>query len=176
MQAVCAPFDPISRKRITQLINKTNQFNLTTRRYTEADVEAFERSAGLTLQVRLIDRFGDNGMVAVVICREMTQDWIIDTWLMSCRVLRRQLERAMLNHLVAQAKAAGVRALIGEYLRTDRNAMVRGHYEELGFEPLSLDETRSRWRLDVAGYVAVPVPMEIVSSVAVETHLRLASA
>jgi FkbH-like protein len=80
MKAICGPFDHIGRLRITQLINKSNQFNLTTRRYTEAEVGALEASGrGLTLQVRLMDRFGDNGMVAVVICREQGSDWVIDT-------------------------------------------------------------------------------------------------
>jgi FkbH-like protein len=166
MQAVCAPFDRIGRTRITQLINKTNQFNLTTRRHTQSDVEAFEEStSGLTLQVRLIDRFGDNGMVAVVICVEQDGDWTIDTWLMSCRVLNRKLEQATLNHVVSCAKAAGVHALIGQYFKTERNGMVKDHYARLGFTPLSVDEQGSRWRLELASYAAAPVPMEIVAAV-----------
>lgn len=165
MQANCRPFDRIARARIVQLINKTNQFNLTTRRYTESEIEAFEKSTpGLTLQVRLIDRFGDNGMVAVVICVEEDPDWLIDTWLMSCRVLNRKLEQATLNYIVSCAKKAGVRALIGQYCRTERNGMVKDHYARLGFSPLYADDDGSRWRLEVAAYVAAQVPMEIVET------------
>ena len=165
MQAICSPFDRVGRSRITQLINKTNQFNLTTHRYTESEVEAFETSAsGLTLQVRLIDRFGDNGIVAVVICVEQNFDWLIDTWLMSCRVLNRTLEQATLNYIVSSAKRAGVRALIGEYLKTERNSMVKDHYARLGFSPIAVDDDRSQWRLDIASYLAAPVPMAIVET------------
>ena len=92
-------------------------------------LEGFEKSrSGLTLQVRLIDRFGDNGMISVVVCRTDGADWLIDTWLMSCRVLNRSLEQTTLNFLVSRAREAGVRALIGEYLQTERNGMVKDHY------------------------------------------------
>ena len=166
MQAICGPFDRVGRARITQLINKTNQFNLTTRRYTESEVGALEKSnSGLTLQVRLIDRFGDNGMIAVVICVEEDPDWVIDTWLMSCRVLNRKVEQATLNYIVSCAKAAGVRALIGQYFKTERNGMVKDHYARLGFAPLYVGEDGSRWRLGVAAYVAAPIPMKIVETV-----------
>lgn len=165
MQATCGPFDRIGRARITQLINKTNQFNLTTRRYSESEVEAFENSvSGLTLQVRLTDRFGDNGMVSVVICVEQDGDWIIDTWLMSCRVLNRKLEQATLNYIVSSAKAAGVRALIGEYFKTDRNGMVKDHYGRLGFESIHINDHGSRWRLETASYVAPSVPIAIAET------------
>lgn len=163
MRAIFRSFDRIGRTRITQLINKTNQFNLTTRRYTELEVEAFERSSsGLTLQVRLIDRFGDNGIVAVVICVEENSDWAIDTWLMSCRVLNRRLEEATLNYIVSRARTKGVRALIGQYVRTDRNGLVEDHYAHLGFSPLRLGKDESRWELRIASYETTSIPMEIV--------------
>ena len=166
MQALCTPFDAVGRARITQLINKTNQFNLTTRRYTEADVKAFEEStSGLTLQIRLLDRFGDNGMISVIICRSDGADWLIDTWLMSCRVLNRKVERTTLNQIVTAARAAGVRALIGEYLRTERNSMVKDHYARLGFQRLEEREAASRWRLDVQNYSPEAVPIEVITAV-----------
>jgi FkbH-like protein len=171
MRATYGPFDRIGRTRITQLINKTNQFNLTTHRYTESEVEAFEKSvSGLTLQVRLIDRFGDNGMIAVVICIEEHHNWLIDTWLMSCRVLNRKLEQATLNYIVSRAKAAGVRALIGTYFMTERNGIVKDHYARLGFEPLYVGDDGSRWQLEVTSYVARPAPMEIVEAARVPTQ------
>jgi FkbH-like protein len=163
MRAICSSFDSVGRKRITQLINKTNQFNLTTRRYTESEVIAFEQDrSGLTLQVRLIDRFGDNGMVSVVICRPGGQDWLIDTWLMSCRVLNRGLEQTMLNVLVSRAREARVHALIGEYLQTERNGMVKDHYARLGFTPLEVADHRSLWRMEVDAFVPVDTPIEVV--------------
>ncbi len=173
MRGICAAFDLVGRGRITQLINKTNQFNLTTRRYTESDVARFESSrTGMTLQLRLVDRFGDNGMIAVVICIAEGADWVIDTWLMSCRVLNRTVERATLNYIIARAKAAGVCALIGQYVRTARNGMVSEHYSRLGFTPLHGDENGSRWRLDVASYVDAPVHVELVEPAAAPDEPR----
>ena len=150
MEIVFRPFDSIGRSRISQLINKSNQYNLTTRRYTELEVANIEADDKFfTLQVRLTDRFGDNGMISVVICRQdEPQVWTVDTWLMSCRVLGRGVENAVLAEIVRQAQARGVSSLIGEYLPTDRNGMVRDHYQKLGFAAVSQDEDgRSLWRL-----------------------------
>jgi len=135
MEIVFKPFDAMGRARVAQLINKSNQYNLTTRRYTEADVLAAEQEAGtLTLQVRLIDRFGDNGMISVIICRPSAPDtWAIDTWLMSCRVLGRQVEDSVLCEILAQARQCGITRLVGEYIPSERNMMVQKHYQKLGF-------------------------------------------
>ncbi|MDF3064457.1 MAG: haloacid dehalogenase [Polyangiaceae bacterium] len=137
MQLTLAPFDATGRARIAQLINKSNQFNLTTRRYTEAEVAAAERDpSAFTLQVRLADTFGDNGMISVIICRQESDSWEIDTWLMSCRVLGRKVEQAVLAELVAAARAAGASRLVGRYLPTEKNQMVADHYGKLGFQLL----------------------------------------
>jgi FkbH-like protein len=140
-----------------QLINKTNQFNLTTRRYTDDDVLAIMRDPRcFGLQLRLLDRFGDNGIVAILIGR-MTdgEDLLIDTWLMSCRVLGRQVEPTSLNLIAAEARRLGARRLIGEYLPTKKNGMVRDHYEKLGFAPLDGDGSgATRTVLDLGGFVA----------------------
>lgn len=124
--------------RSTQLINKTNQFNLTTRRYSEAEVE---RIAGdprsVALAIRMTDKFGDNGLISVVLARPdatvADDELLIDSWLMSCRVLGRQVEEAVLDVLAKAASTAGYGALIGEYRPTERNAMVAEHYPRLGF-------------------------------------------
>ncbi len=143
MRMVWNRFDAVGKQRVVQLINKTNQFNLTTRRHTDADVSAImadPRSFGL--QIRLLDRFGDNGIIAIVIGRTTALDTItIDTWLMSCRVLGRGVERTTLNLVVDQARALGATRLIGEYVPTKKNGMVRDHYAKLGFAPLSHDES-----------------------------------
>jgi FkbH-like protein len=129
-----APFDAAGRARIAQLINKSNQFNLTTRRYSEAEVAALADDPGVTtLQVRLADTFGDNGMISVVICRAEGRDWTIDTWLMSCRVLGRRVEQAVLAQLHRLAAARGVERLVGIYRPSGRNQIVARHYADLGF-------------------------------------------
>lgn len=135
MRLVWKPFDRLGLGRITQLINKSNQFNLTSRRYTEQDVIAvMEDPAAFGLQLRLLDRFGDNGVIAIVIGRLRDRDTLsIDTWLMSCRVLGRQVEPTTLALIHAQAHALGAKYLVGEYIPTPKNGMVSDHYERLGF-------------------------------------------
>lgn len=145
--------------RSTQLINKTNQFNLTTRRYSEAEVERIANDPGaVALVIRLADKFGDNGLISVVLARPDSRigadELLIDSWLMSCRVLGRQVEDAVLEVLASAAAAAGYRALIGEYRPTERNGMVAEHYPRLGFAqhpPLAdatSDATFWRYALD----------------------------
>jgi FkbH-like protein len=151
MEIVFAPFDRTGRARISQLINKSNQFNLTTRRYTEADVAAAEDDADVfTLQVRLIDSFGDNGMISVIVCRPgAAEAWDIDTWLMSCRVLGRKVEQMVLREILIHAREKGIARLIGTYRPTERNALVRDHYEKLGFLKVAQqDDGTTTWELD----------------------------
>jgi len=135
MQLIWRRFDRIGMARTVQLINKTNQFNLTTRRYTEADVQAvMDDARAFGLQLRLLDRFGDNGIIAIVIGKMLNADeLLIDTWLMSCRVLGRQVEQATLHLITAQAASLGARRLIGDYMPTPKNGMVKDHYARLGF-------------------------------------------
>jgi FkbH-like protein len=164
MQLTLSPFDDVGRARIAQLINKSNQFNLTTRRYTETEVAAAERDPNaFTLQVRLTDSFGDNGMISVLICRKQEDAWDIDTWLMSCRVLGRKVEAAVLSELVTQARAAGISRLLGRYLPTEKNALVADHYSKLGFELLEQKEDGSSlWQLRVDAVTApASLPMTI---------------
>ena len=139
MRLVWRRFDRIGLGRIVQLINKTNQFNLTTRRRTEEQVLAVIADPDcFGLQIRLLDRFGDNGIVAIVIGRiDAERACHIDTWLMSCRVLGRGVEDATLALLAEQARALGAVSLIGVYRPTAKNAMVAGHYGRLGFSPIS---------------------------------------
>jgi FkbH-like protein len=151
MEIVFKPFDATGRARIVQLINKSNQFNLTTRRYNEADIIAIERNPDIfTIQVRLIDRIGDNGMIGIVICRpDHGRTWRIDTWLMSCRVLGRRVEESVLCEIIDHAGRRGVERLVGEYIPTDRNLMVQKHYQKLGFTFVSEDGIgRSLWSLE----------------------------
>ncbi|WP_426106537.1 HAD-IIIC family phosphatase [Massilia sp. TSP1-1-2] len=162
MVAEISAFDDVGRARIAQLINKTNQFNLTTVRHSEADVALIQDDpARLGLQVRLRDRFGDNGMIGIVICSCQGNDWNIDTWLMSCRVLNRRVEHAVLDTLAGLAQARGGQRLIGIYARTERNQMVSEHYQRLGFTLADSNETGSRWALELAAYQPLQPPIEI---------------
>jgi FkbH-like protein len=158
------PFDATGRSRIAQLINKSNQFNLTTRRYTEADVEAAESDPDcFTLQTRLADAFGDNGMIGVLICRPASAGaWEIDTWLMSCRVLGRKVEHMVLREVVLHARSRGIRRLVGRYVPTDRNRMVEKHYDVLGFRLVDREPSGTTvWELDTGVEIeAAPMTVE----------------
>jgi FkbH-like protein len=160
------PFDATQRARIVQLINKSNQYNLTTRRYTDPEVtQAEDDPEVFTLQVRLADVFGDNGMISVVICRPGEEGvWEIDTWLMSCRVLGRKVEHMVLREILKHARAAGISKLSGTYKPTDRNKLVADHYAKLGFTKLAEGESGlTRWELLVEGADPESAPMEVVS-------------
>jgi len=160
------PFDATGRARIVQLINKSNQYNLTTRRYTDPQVtEAENDPAVFTLQVRLADIFGDNGMISVVICRPASAGiWDIDTWLMSCRVLGRNVEHMVLREILDHARAAGIRKLTGTYRPTDRNKLVVDHYARLGFTLVGEEESGlTQWELLVEGAEPAGVPMKVIS-------------
>ena len=178
MVLTVSPFRSIDVARITQLINKTNQFNLTTRRYTEAEVEALMGDPDvLTVTGRLTDKFGDNGLTSILIGRRVAETDAtngqdngapaieIDTWLMSCRVLGRHVEEAILAAIAEEARARGAGELIGRYIPTPKNAMVRNHYEKLGFLRIECaaaggDEL---WRLPLGqSAVAAPEYIELV--------------
>src|ERR1035437_10244588 len=160
------PFDATGRARIVQLINKSNQYNLTTRRYTDPEVTEAENDAEVfTLQVRLADIFGDNGMISVVICRPYEAGvWEIDTWLMSCRVLGRKVEHMVLREILEHARGAGILKLIGTYLPTDRNKLVVDHYARLGFAKVGEEEFgQTYWELLVDGAAPESAPMKVAS-------------
>ena len=155
-------FDASGRNRIAQLINKSNQFNLTTRRYTASEVATMEDDPDVfTLQVSLKDRFGDNGMICVVICRPDDDEWMIDTWLMSCRVLGRRVEEAVLGHIINAAEQRGITGLRGIFVASGRNDLVRGHYEKLGFACTKTDTAGSEWVISVADFQEEELPFVI---------------
>lgn len=157
------PARPVDLPRVTQLLNKTNQFNTTTRRYAAEEVSELATSAeALVLQFRLLDRFGDNGLVSVMILRRASDEadaLEIDNWVMSCRVFGRQLEFEAMTIAVEAARAAGACALCARYLPTDRNGVISGLFESLGFSrlPAPADAAdASRWRLALADYAPRP--------------------
>ena len=154
MRVTMKRFDPFHLPRIAQLIQRSNQFNLTTRRYTPAQCEAMMREEGcIPLYVSLSDRLGDNGLISVIILRLRPPVLEIDTWLMSCRVLGRGVEQYSMNQVVATAKAHGYESVIGTYIPTAKNAMVKDFYAQFGFELLQeRDDGGTVWRLQVSLY------------------------
>jgi FkbH-like protein len=135
MVARHGPVDAATLPRVTQLINKTNQFNLTARRYTEDQVRAMASSQDWWCHwFRLADRFGDHGLVGVILAEKCPPRWQADTWLMSCRVLGRQMEQFMAACLLSAAKREGAAEVVGQYVPSERNSLVADLYPRLGFE------------------------------------------
>lgn len=142
MKGTIRAFEPVYLSRIAQLTNKSNQFNLTTHRYSQAEIEDIARDPGrIALYGKLEDRFGDNGVVSVVIGRKENDLLHMELWLMSCRVLKRDLEFAMMDELIKRCKTAGIRKIRGYYFPTAKNSMVKEFYASLGFSKVSEDET-----------------------------------
>ena len=142
MTAEIGAFNYTYIKRIVQLINKSNQFNLTTRRYTLAEIEStMNDDRHLGIYGKLTDRFGDNGLISVVLGRVENTELHLDLWLMSCRVLKREMEIAMLDAIAARAKERQIESIFGYYFPTSKNSMVSDHYEKMGFLPVSKDGT-----------------------------------
>ena len=136
-------FTKFNTPRVSQLSQRSNQFNLRTVRYTEADIAAFaDNPEVIDLSFTLKDKLGDNGLIAVVIMKRMDEETLfIDTWFMSCRVLKRGMENFTLNAMVERARSMGYRKIIGEYLPTPKNQMVENHYPDLGFKRIAGTET-----------------------------------
>jgi FkbH-like protein len=161
MSVVFGPFTSIEQTRVVQLINKTNQFNTTARRYTPEEITSLmSRSDVVTLQFRLLDRIGDNGLVSAMIARPTPEhgDVLeIESWVMSCRVFGRQLEFEAMNIAVEVARQQGIRALIGNYVPTSKNGVISGLFPSLGFVEVDqagfANAATTRWALDLSKYV-----------------------
>jgi FkbH-like protein len=162
MHSVISEFTPVDVPRISQLINKSNQFNVTTRRRSEAEVEALltdESHYGFS--ARLADKFGDNGLISVVIVAVEGETATIDTWLMSCRVLKRQMEDEVVNEMVRLAKLRGCSTIVGHYIPTEKNGMVRDLFPRMGFTQVNETPERTTWRLDVNAFTSHPTHIQI---------------
>ena len=150
MRATVAEFSAFDIPRISQLINKSNQFNLTTKRRTEAEVRAVMQDPRYaTFTIRLSDKFGDLGIICIVICKSESTVFEIDTWLMSCRVLKRQVENEARNEIVRLATERGCHCIVGTYLPTSKNGMVSAFYPLMGFDLVEATEGRSTYHLIV---------------------------
>ena len=160
MSVVYGPFTAVDHTRIVQLINKTNQFNTTTRRYTSEEITSITKMPdALTLQFRLVDRIGDNGLVSTMILRpthDSDKVLEIENWVMSCRVFGRQLECEAMNIAVEAARNRGVRVLIADYIPTSKNNVISTLYPDLGFHPVLTAPpatAETRWFLNLGDYV-----------------------
>lgn len=149
MVSLVEPFNKFNTPRVAQLSQRSNQFNLRTVRYTEADIEMIAASEDMfSFSFTLEDKFGDNGMICVIILKkEDASTLFIDTWFMSCRVLKRGMENFVLNTIVGFAKEHGCHFLKGEYIETPKNEMVKNHYFQLGFQ-----SSGNYWILDSDTY------------------------
>ncbi len=165
MRATLRPVGPANLQRVAQLVGKSNQFNLTTRRRTLAEIEALAADpAWRTLTVSLADRLGDSGLIAIVFGRADGPSFEIDTWLMSCRVLQRGVERATLNAIADLATAAGCTELNGCWIPSGRNDMVKDHYAGLGFQPDGAEGGTTRWRLALAEFTSLSTHIEVTAA------------
>jgi FkbH-like protein len=166
MRARVEPVNEVNLERVAQLIARSNQFNLTTRRHSAAAVMKMTQSPGsFTMAISLTDRFGDNGLISVILGRSDEGELLIDTWLMSCRVLKRGVELFARNYLVELAKQRGLKALRGEYIPTKKNVLVRDHYSGLGFDCISGEPgMHSEWRLATDGCADLPNFIQDVSN------------
>lgn len=144
------PFSSFNLPRAAQLLQRSNQFNLRTIRYTEEDLQRISTSdAYLNWTFSAHDQFGSYGLISVLIGRLDGDELFIDNWVMSCRVLKRGVENLALNEIVALAKSVGVKILCGEYIPTQKNALVKEHYRNMGFT----DAGNGLWTLDVTEYI-----------------------
>lgn len=164
MELYYRPFDAMGRSRIAQLIAKSNQYNLTTRRYSESEVAQLETDENaITLQFRLKDRFGDNGMIAAIIGKANGDELSIDLWIMSCRVLSRRVEQASLNLLVEAARQKGINRILGHYIPTPKNHIVKDHYRDLGFEQCAdFADGSTTWQLNLDTFTHLDVPVNCI--------------
>ena len=149
MVSFVEPFNKFNTPRVAQLSQRSNQFNLRTVRYTEAEIEnSIVDKNIISFTFTLSDKFGDNGMICVIILRPEDKDNLfIDTWFMSCRVLKRGMENFVLNTIVNCARENGYSFLKGEYIQTEKNVLVKDHYFQLGFE-----QATNHWILNVNNY------------------------
>lgn len=159
MQARVEELTDFNLPRIAQLTQRSNQFNLRTERFTESELRKWNAISGnSTLAIYLSDKYGDHGLIAILMLEENDASYFIKNWIMSCRVLKRDVEKFSLNLLISKAKEDGKKNLIGEYLSTPKNDLVSSHYQNLGFEK----HTDTEWFLSTADYKMLDNYIELI--------------
>ena len=165
MVADCGRLNAQYLPRAAQLVNKSNQFHLTTTRYSEADLEAMNADPNCEVWwFKLADRFGDNGLISVIIVRILDDALTIDTWVMSCRVLARGMEEFIHNHIRDIARRRGVSTVVGLYIPTKRNKLVAQLYDRLGWTLAEPQGEAQRWTLGVVNAADIPTHIQPGSS------------
>jgi FkbH-like protein len=164
MKLTISRFDPYHLPRISQLLQRSNQFNLTTRRRTETECAALMKDPKfIPLYAKLSDRLGDHGLIAVVIAEIMDDELALMDWLMSCRVLKRGVEQALMNEIFQQAAGFGLSRVSGEYRPTAKNGMVKNFFAEFGFQQADDRDGYTKWQLQTAMYKPSPVFIEAIA-------------
>jgi FkbH-like protein len=148
MKSEVKEVDNFSLPRVAQLTQRSNQFNLRTQRYTDEDLTKMLASGNyIAISYTLVDKYGDNGLISAIVLKKEKDHMFVDTWIMSCRVLKRTMEPFVLNSIVEIAKKEGYSKLLGEYLPTAKNGMVKDHYKNFGFK-----EEEGRWELNLKDF------------------------
>jgi FkbH-like protein len=168
MLSIVKPFDKFSIPRVAQLTQRSNQFNLRTVRYTEEEISNIANSKNyVTIEFALEDKYGDYGLISVIILKKQSDAFFIDTWIMSCRVLKRGMEKFVLNQIVQLASKSGAKQIIGEYLPTPKNNMVKAHYKDLGFTKYNGEN--NQWILNIDSYSEYPTFISTKKTVTTES-------
>jgi FkbH-like protein len=167
MTLTVGPIDATNRARVTQLINKSNQFNLVTRRLTETEVEALEADPSvITIQAKLSDRFGDMGLISVVTAEIDGTEARVTDWLMSCRVLGRKVEEGIYDSLVNVLAKRGVENIQAAYIPTKKNSMVAEHFDKLGLTRVrETEDGAHHYQASIAEYARPSLPLKIDSTI-----------
>jgi FkbH-like protein len=153
MKITLDKFDDFHLQRIVQILQRTNQFNLRTKRYSEKDCKKFMEEGYLSLYIKLRDKFGDYGLISAIVCSTKKESTLeILEYVMSCRTFNRGVEQFVMNYLVDYSKANGISKIVGEYIPTPKNALVKDLYKEFGFELTNENKGVLTWELEVAGY------------------------
>ena len=154
MQGALGGADPFHLPRIAQLINKSNQFHLTGTRYSEAELKAIAAAPDCVVRhLRLSDKFGDNGLIASIVLRRQDRTMLVDTWVMSCRVLGRTVEEFIANDIRTIAQQRGCERVVGRYVRSAKNGLVEGLYERLGFTCVNRSDDVTEWAFELGADV-----------------------
>jgi len=156
--------DEFSIPRISQLTQKTNQFNMTTRRYLEEQIKAFNLSEKyLVYSANVEDRFGDYGLTGVLIIEKKDDQWLIDNFLLSCRVLGRKIEESIIGFLVKEAKKHQVKKIIGQFIKTPKNIPAEHFYKQNNFQLKSNSKGIETWEFDFKTEMKVPSYVKILT-------------
>ena len=164
MEAHVLPFDGFAMSRVLQLVQRSNQFNLTTIRYSETELRQLASSDDVAaFCIRLNDRLGDNGVIAAVILRKSGGDAVVDTWIMSCRVLGRRVEELTVQLIAERARQLGCQRVVGRYKPTAKNRIVEGLYLQHGFDEAGNDGAIRLYSLDVGKFQPKSLPIVIIN-------------